>query len=913
MFNFAAVMAKDFTRDLQKVFKYTREEAARLGNREATLDHIFLALLRSGDEDVIGLLKGMGVNTDMVRGEMESVLREPEPIPYEQTDSITFSSDIDEFYRNVSQEISRSGVKSPTMVVVLLAILKNSGTIVAPILARSGVNYDSVKKFRVESLECRGVESGKRSVECRVESLEGKDEGKNEEKAGKKDEEANEGKEGKKDDEEKEEKEGKSAESTEGETAVKSGKSVMSGETINNMESSADAAETANAAAAASKAQSGETVSGRQASNAPEEDDSAGSQRPKTPNLDKFGVDLTAMAAGGKLDPVVGREREIERLLQVLVRRKKNNPVLLGEAGVGKTAIVEGLAQRIVDRQVPRGLLGKRLVTIDMGGVVAGTKYRGQFEERMRGIVEELKASKDVIVFIDEIHTLVGAGAQAGSLDAANLLKPALSRGEIQCIGATTLDEFRKVIEKDGALERRFQKILVEPTDFDQTLAVLEGLRPKYEKFHNVKYSDAALRACVTLSGRYITDRMQPDKAIDVMDEAGARLNAGIDALGNAAGPDAGQLEKLREAKRAAASSGDFKEAARLRESEQALLSAAESNLPAQADSAERTLQEDNIASVVSMMTNIPIHRVSATEGERLLSMADNLKRQIVGQDEAVSAVVRAIQRNRAGLRDPGKPVGTFIFLGPTGVGKTFLAKKLAEYMFDSEDNLIRVDMSEYMEKYSVSSLIGAPPGYVGYDQGGQLSEQVRRKPYSVVLFDEIEKAHPDIFNLLLQVLDEGRLTDAAGRKVDFRNTILILTSNIGSRQASELGGGIGFKSECDAGSAVRQNMIIEKALRRKFSPEFLNRIDDRILFNPLSREDVDKILDIELEKFRSRVLQMEYSVEISAETRSKILDEGYDPEYGARPLKRTIQKYLEDPLAEKILAGGVEGLELRV
>lgn len=854
MFNFAAVMAKDFTRDLQKVFKYTREEAARLGNREATQDHIFLALLRSGDEDVISTLNSMGVNTDMVRGEMESVLRKPEPIPYEQTDSITFSSDIDEFYRNVSQEISRSGVKSPTMMVVLLAILRNSGTLVAPILARSGVDYKSVKLFRGENFDNRensaGHADGSKGVNATAAAVE-------------------------------------SAAVTE----------------------SADAAKPA----AVDKAQSGQFSSGRQASRVLAEDTAAELQHPKTPNLDKFGVDLTAMASGGKLDPVVGREREIERLQQVLVRRKKNNPVLIGEAGVGKTAIVESLAQRIVDRKVPRALMGKRLVTIDMGGVVAGTKYRGQFEERMRGIVEELKASNDIIVFIDEIHTLVGAGAQAGGLDAANLLKPALSRGEIQCIGATTLDEYRKVIEKDGALERRFQKILVEPTDFDQTLAVLEGLRPKYEKFHNVTYSDAALRACVTLSGRYITDRLQPDKAIDVMDEAGARLNAGIEALGRAAGPDAAQLEKLRRAKRAAASGGDFKEAARLRESECELLSDSENALPAPADSAERILQEENIASVVSLMTNIPIHRVSATEGERLLSMADNLRRQIVGQDMAVNAVVRAIQRNRAGLRDPGKPVGTFIFLGPTGVGKTFLAKKLAEYMFDSEDNLIRVDMSEYMEKYSVSSLIGAPPGYVGYDQSGQLSEQVRRKPYSVVLFDEIEKAHPDIFNLLLQVLDEGRLTDAAGRKVDFRNTILILTSNIGSRQASELGGSIGFKSESDVGGAVRQNLIIEKALRRKFSPEFLNRIDDRILFNPLSREDVDKILDLELEKFRSRVSQMGYKVEITAATRSKILDEGYAPEYGARPLKRSIQKYLEDPLAERILTGRVESGEFRV
>lgn len=870
MFNFAAVMAKDFTRDLQKVFKYTREEAARLGNREATLDHIFLALLRSGDDDVCVLLKNMGVNAEMVRAEMESVLKEPEPVPYEQTESITFSSDIDEFYRNVSQEISRSGVKSPTMVVVLLAILKNSGTIVAPILSRSGVDYDSVKKFSVAGPEFRV--------------------GKSAEDVGSVKESADTG-----------------AKAKENERAHPID-NVSQPRTRGTVAKITDAAAAqSDSGDAALKADPGAPSSISRGFELHKKCES------QTPNLDKFGVDLTAMASGGKLDPVVGRGREIERLLQVLVRRKKNNPVLIGEAGVGKTAIVESLAQRIVDRQVPRALLGKRLLTIDMGAVVAGTKYRGQFEERMRGIVEELKASKDVIVFIDEIHTLVGAGAQAGSLDAANLLKPALSRGEIQCIGATTLDEYRNVIEKDGALERRFQKILVEPTDFEQTLAVLEGLRPKYEKFHNVTYSNAALKACVTLSGRYITDRMQPDKAIDVMDEAGARLNAGIEAFDGADKSDAPQLEKLREAKRAAAASGDFKEAARLRESEQELLSAVENALPEPADGAARTLQEEHIASVVSMMTNIPIHRVTATEGQRLLSMSDNLKRQIVGQDEAVSAVVGAIRRNRAGLRDPGKPVGTFIFLGPTGVGKTFLAKKLAEYMFDSEDNLIRVDMSEYMEKYSVSSLIGAPPGYVGYDQGGQLSEQVRRKPYSVVLFDEIEKAHPDIFNLLLQVLDEGRLTDAAGRKVDFRNTILILTSNIGSRQASELGGGIGFKTGSEEGTAVRQNMIIEKELRRKFSPEFLNRIDDRILFNPLSREDVDKILDIELEKFRRRISRMGYSVEVTPETRSKILDEGYDPEYGARPLKRSIQKYLEDPLSELILAGKAESSEFRI
>jgi ATP-dependent Clp protease ATP-binding subunit ClpC len=537
-----------------------------------------------------------------------------------------------------------------------------------------------------------------------------------------------------------------------------------------------------------------------------------------------------------------------------------------------------------------------------MGSVVAGTKYRGQFEERMRGIVEELKASDDTIIFIDELHTLVGAGAQAGSLDAANLLKPALARGEIQCIGATTLDEYRQVIEKDGALERRFQKILVEPTDFDQTLEILKALKPKYEKHHNVTYSDAALKACVALSSRYITDRMQPDKAIDVMDEAGARMNAQLDQMGGKTDEFATRLEQLREQKRIAATNGDFRQAALYKEQEEALLKASDTQSE-QVPESDRVLGEDEIASVVSMMTNIPVHRVSESEGEKLVVMASKLKQQIVGQDDAVEAVVKAIQRNRAGLRDPNKPVGSFIFLGPTGVGKTYLAKKIAEYMFDSEDNLIRIDMSEYMERYSVSSLIGAPPGYVGYDQGGHLSEMVRRKPYSVVLFDEIEKAHQDIFNLLLQVLDEGRLTDAAGRQIDFRNTILIMTSNIGSQQVSELGGGIGFKSVSDD-AAKRQNVIIEKALRRKFSPEFLNRIDDRILFNSLTKADVEKILDIELAKFHKRVAQMGFKIKVSDDTRAKIIEEGYDPEYGARPLKRAIQKYVEDPLAEKIISG---------
>ena len=807
-------MAKDFTRDLQKIFSYAREEAARLGNRRAGLDHIFLALLRDGNNDATALLDAMGADRSMIKAEMESVLREAESVPFEEAKDIQFTQDIEEFYRNVSLEISRANTNSPTMNIVLLAILKDTSTTASPILARSGINYDTATRFlenTAEKSETKPFQAPKKA---------------------------------------------------------------------------------SNDVPRASATPKFDINFGE---NAQKE-----AQTVQTPNLDKFGTDLTAQASAGRLDPVVGRSKEIERLLQVLVRRKKNNPVLVGEAGVGKSAIVEGLAQRIVNHEVPVALQGKRLITINMGSVVAGTKYRGQFEERMRGIVDELKASTDTIIFIDELHTLVGAGAQAGSLDAANLLKPALARGEIQCIGATTLDEYRQVIEKDGALERRFQKILVEQTDFEQTLEILKALKPKYEKHHSVIYTDEALKACVTLSSRYITDRCQPDKAIDVMDEAGARTNAGLDYM--PASDSSGQeLEDIRRQKREAADAGNFKAAALLKEKEEALLKASDHNLKKIEPS--RTLKEEEIAAVVSMMTNIPVHRVSASEGERLLTMASSLKKQIIGQDDAVDAIVKAIQRNRAGLRNPAKPVGSFIFLGPTGVGKTYLAKRLAEYMFDSEENLIRIDMSEYMERYSVSSLIGAPPGYVGYDQGGLLSEQVRRKPYSVVLFDEIEKAHQDIFNLLLQVLDEGRLTDAAGRHVDFRNTILIMTSNIGSKQASELGDGIGFKTSTDD-TPQRKNAIIEKALRRKFSPEFLNRIDDRILFNPLSKEDVKKIMEIEIEKVLSRISQMGFDIKVSKQTREKILTEGYDPEFGARPLGRAIQRYLEDPVAELILAG---------
>jgi ATP-dependent Clp protease ATP-binding subunit ClpC len=624
-----------------------------------------------------------------------------------------------------------------------------------------------------------------------------------------------------------------------------------------------------------------------------------------TATLDKYGIDLTAEAVSGKLDPVVCREKEVERIFQILCRRKKNNPVLIGDPGVGKSAIVEGLAQDIANKKAPLALLDKRIVSLDMSVIVAGTKYRGQFEERLKAVLDEVKSAGDVILFVDEVHTLVGAGGPAGSLDAANILKPALARGEIQCIGATTLDEYREIIEKDGALERRFQKVIVDKTDFDQTLLILQTLKPKYEAFHNVEYTPEALNACVVLSNRYITDRSQPDKAIDAMDEAAARYSVRKYDSQTSSEMDAvnAKLEKIRQEKRDAANGEDFKKAAELRKEEVALENEQQALAAPASEQQRPVVTEQDIAGVISMMSNVPVSKVSEAETDKLIQMAPRLKTKIIGQDDAVDKVVRAIQRNRAGLRDPNKPIGTFIFLGPTGVGKTQLAKKLAEYMFDSSDNMIRIDMSEYMEKFSVSALIGAPPGYVGYNEGGQLSERVRRKPYSVVLLDEIEKAHPDIFNILLQVLDEGRLTDSAGRHIDFRNTILIMTSNIGSRELKDFGNSIGFKTP-STDRNQRNNEIIEKALNKKFTPEFLNRIDDRILFNSLSEEDIEKICDIELQELLGRMKAMGYEIEIKPETKKLVCEQGYDPEYGARPLKRAIQKYIEDPLAEMIIAG---------
>lgn len=626
----------------------------------------------------------------------------------------------------------------------------------------------------------------------------------------------------------------------------------------------------------------------------------------KTPVLDTFSTDMTLAAMEGKLDPVVGREKEIERLSQILTRRKKNNPVLIGEPGVGKSAIVEGLSQRIVQHKVSRMLFGKRVLALDMAAVVAGTKYRGQFEERLRSIIQELKKNPDIILFIDEIHTIIGAGSAPGSMDAANMLKPALSRGEVQCIGATTVDEYRKSIEKDGALERRFQKILVEPTSPEETLSILENIKDRYEEHHNVTYTSSALKACVSLAQRYITDRAFPDKAIDVMDEAGSRTHLSNLSVPKEIEDKEHQIDFTRQGKNDAVARQDFELAARFRDQEKVLEGELEQMRKEWEQSLKthrETVDDENIATVVSMMSGIPVQKLAHEEGERLKVLAPTLKSKVIAQDSAIDLLSRAIRRSRVGLKNPNKPIGSFLFLGPTGVGKTLLAKELANQMFGTSDALIRVDMSEFMEKFAVSRLVGAPPGYVGYEDGGQLTEKVRRKPYSIILLDEIEKAHQDVFNILLQVMDEGRLTDSESRTVDFRNTIIIMTSNIGSRQIQEYGRGIGFGIS-DAGTDVARQDIIRKALNKSFAPEFINRIDEIITFNQLDREAVGRIVDIELSQLSSRMENMGYRLSVTDNARSFLADKGYSREYGARPLKRAIQTYVEDKLAELLIDG---------
>lgn len=634
-------------------------------------------------------------------------------------------------------------------------------------------------------------------------------------------------------------------------------------------------------------------------------------EKSKTPVLDNFGRDLTLMAEEGKLDAVVGREKEIERVSQILSRRKKNNPLLIGEPGVGKSAIAEGLALRIIQRKVSRVLYNKRVISLDIASLVAGTKYRGQFEERMKAIMNELEKNNDVILFIDELHTIVGAGGATGSLDASNMFKPALARGEIQCVGATTLDEYRQHIEKDGALERRFQKVMIEPTSPEETIQILNNIKDRYEIHHNVNYTEDAIKACVNLTSRYITDRFLPDKAIDALDEAGSRVH-----IKNIKVPQEilnleKELERIREEKTNVVKNQKYEEAAQLRDSEKKIeyeLKKAQEAWEANSKENRETVSEDNVAEVVSMMTGIPVQRVAQAEMKKLSKMGKEVKDYVIGQDNAVEKVVKSIQRNRAGLKDPNRPIGTFIFLGTTGVGKTQLAKVLAREIFDSDDALIRIDMSEYMEKFAISRLVGAPPGYVGYEEGGQLTEAVRRKPYAVILLDEIEKAHTDVFNLLLQVLDDGHITDSLGRKIDFRNTIIIMTSNIGTRQLKDFGGGVGFGTSAKKSMEDAQaKSTIEKALRKAFAPEFLNRIDDVIIFNSLEKEHIKKIIHIELKKLFVRIKDLGYNIELTPEVTNFIAEKGFDKDYGARPLKRAIQKYIEDPMAEEIINGNVK------
>ena len=637
-----------------------------------------------------------------------------------------------------------------------------------------------------------------------------------------------------------------------------------------------------------------------------------------TPVLDNFGRDLTNMASNDRLDPIVGREKEIERVSQILSRRKKNNPILIGEPGVGKSAIAEGLALRIVQRKVSRVLFNKRIISLDLAALVAGTKYRGQFEERMKAILNELETNIDIILFIDEIHTIVGAGGASGSLDASNMFKPALARGELQCIGATTLDEYRTNIEKDGALERRFQKVIVEPTNIEETLEILSNIKERYEDHHNVKYTNEALEACVSLTNRYMSDRHLPDKAIDALDEAGSRVHINNINVPNNILALEKDLEDIKLEKLQVVKKQRFEEAARLRDKERQIETAllkAKAEWEEELKSHKETVTEDNVAEVVAMMTGVPVQRIAEQETNKLIQMESELQSRVIGQDEAVTKIVKAIRRNRVGLKDPNKPIGSFIFLGPTGVGKTQLAKELAIQMFDTADSLIRIDMSEYMEKFAVTRLVGSPPGYIGYEEGGQLTEKVRRKPYSIILLDEVEKAHPDVFNLLLQALDDGHMTDSLGRKIDFKNTIIIMTSNIGSRQLKEFGQGVGFGTTAKIADANNHAKgVIEKALKKAFAPEFLNRIDDVILFNSLRKEDIHKIIDIELKALYDRVEEMGYSLTLDQEAKDFIADKGYDVNFGTRPLKRAIQKYLEDALAEEIINAHLsEGDKIKV
>lgn len=837
-------MNLQLSNELNDILTYAKEEAMRLGNYTISTDHLVLGILRHRENITVSALARLGANVADLKVHLENAVKAKEPVPMDKENMLSLSKASENALKIMFLEARSLHVIKPDSSHLFLAILRAQDGNAVQYLDELGITYAKVRELVSEGeVQDADVQDAGGTQEPQEKNDDGGDVLEN----------GNEGK--------------------------------GNGEKENRREEKRGTA----------------TI---------RIDVKRGTEGGKTPVLDSFGYDLTKAAMEDKLDPVVGREKEIERLAQILGRRKKNNPVLIGEPGVGKSAIAEGLAIRIAKKNVSRVLQGKRVVSLDIGSIVAGTKYRGQFEERMKAILNELGKNPHIILFIDEMHTLVGAGGAAGSLDAANMLKPALARGEIQCIGATTLDEFRQFIEKDGALERRFQKVIVEPTNFEQTLDILGNIKERYQKHHNVVYSDDAIMACISMSQRYITDRCLPDKAIDIMDEAGSRVH-----LKNIKVPKKIQtLEKAIEIivaeKQEAVAASDFEKAAMFRDIEKMKRAELEQERQKwqrrQLSSPSQVTAED-VAQVVSMATNIPVSKIAQSEGNKLATMGASLKEKIIGQDEAVETVTRAIQRNRAGLKDPNKPIGTFLFLGPTGVGKTQLAKVLAQYMFDSPDSIIRIDMSEYMEKHAVSRLIGAPPGYVGYNEGGQLSERVRRKPYSVVLLDEIEKAHPDIFNLLLQVLDEGRLTDSNGRHIDFRNTVLILTSNIGTKELKDFGNGLGFSNVSKRDTVANSRAILEKAIRKAFTPEFLNRLDEQILFNPLAKEDIERIIEIELRDLYARVEQAGFGLKLGKGVKKFVADAGYDPQYGARPLKRAIQRYIEDPLAEKIISGEVK------
>ncbi len=847
-------MNLQLSNELNDILTYAKEEAMRLGNYTVSTDHLILGILRHRENITVETIVALGINVADLKVHLENAVKAKEPIPVEKENMLSLSKASENALKIMFLEARSLHTIKPDSSHLFLAILRAQDGNAVQYLESMDITYDRV----------RGIIAGDEANEGN-EPIERNEGGEKNDGTGRNEENS----------------------SSQNGTNLPDESEIAGDDVLENRR---------------------EERRGNSATIKIDIRKDAGSG--KTPVLDSFGYDLTKAAMEDKLDPVVGREKEIERLAQILGRRKKNNPVLIGEPGVGKSAIAEGLAIRIANKKVSRVLLGKRVVSLDIGSIVAGTKYRGQFEERMKAILNELGKNPQIILFIDEMHTLVGAGGAAGSLDAANMLKPALARGEIQCIGATTLDEFRQFIEKDGALERRFQKVIVEATGFEQTLDILQNIKGRYQKHHNVVYSDEAIKACISLSQRYITDRCLPDKAIDIMDEAGSRVH-----LKNIKVPKKIlTLEKAVEIvvaeKQDAVASSDFEKAAMYRDIEKmkrAELEKERARWQSKQLSSPAEVTAEDVAQVVSMATNIPVSKIAQSEGNKLASMAATLRERIIGQNDAVDTVTRAIQRNRAGLKDPNKPIGTFLFLGPTGVGKTQLAKVLAQYMFDSPDSIIRIDMSEYMEKHAVSRLIGAPPGYVGYNEGGQLSERVRRKPYSVVLLDEIEKAHPDIFNLLLQVLDEGRLTDSNGRHIDFRNTVLILTSNIGTKELKDFGNGLGFSNSTKRDTVANSRNIIEKAIKKAFTPEFLNRLDEQILFNPLTKEDIEKIIEIELKELYVRVEQAGFKLKLGKKIKKFVADAGYDPQYGARPLKRAIQRYIEDPLAEKIISGEVK------